>query len=91
MTLEKREKLESIGFEFKCQLTYSAWDRPLVDFKKINGHTNVPTRFGHLGPWISNQRTYYRLLIEGKDSPLTMEKREKLESIGFEFIFQRKY
>eukprot|EP00978_Attheya_sp_CCMP212_P006714 scaffold15573_cov69-Attheya_sp.AAC.1 len=88
LTIEKCEKLESIGFEFKCRATYSAWNQrfqDLVDYKKINGHTNVPTHSGRLGSWITKQRTHYRYIKEGKDSPLTIDNREKLESIGFEF------
>jgi len=91
MTLEKREKLESIGFEFKCQ-PRSSWDQrfqELVDYKKINGHANVSTHSGPLGTWIARQRTHYRLLQEGKDSRLTVDNREKLESIGFEFTSYR--
>eukprot|EP00978_Attheya_sp_CCMP212_P033701 scaffold137334_cov51-Attheya_sp.AAC.3 len=64
------------------------WDKrfkELVDFKKINGHANVPSNSGQLGGWVSNQRKQYRLLQNGKDSRLTIDKREKLESIGFEF------
>eukprot|EP00978_Attheya_sp_CCMP212_P014282 scaffold36321_cov63-Attheya_sp.AAC.10 len=64
------------------------WDerfKELVDFKKINGHAKIPTRDGQLGRWVSYQRMQYRLLKEGKDSLLTIDKRKKLESIGFEF------
>eukprot|EP00978_Attheya_sp_CCMP212_P009770 scaffold23264_cov24-Attheya_sp.AAC.1 len=90
MTLERREKLESIGFEFKCQPTTSSWDRrfqELADYKKTNGHTNVPTQSGPLGRWVSYQRTHYRLLQEGKHSQLTKDKRKKLERTGFEFNY----
>eukprot|EP00978_Attheya_sp_CCMP212_P009002 scaffold21187_cov54-Attheya_sp.AAC.7 len=86
-TNDKREKLESIGFVFKCRPTGLPWDQrfqELVDFKKINGHANVPQKFGQLGNWVSNQRTEYRLLKEGKHSTLTNYKCEKLESIGLE-------
>eukprot|EP00978_Attheya_sp_CCMP212_P030017 scaffold108921_cov41-Attheya_sp.AAC.1 len=87
-TNDKREKLESIGFVFKCRPTGLPWDQrfqELVDFKKINGHANVPQKFGQLGNWVNNQRTQYRRYKEGKHSPLTNDKRDKLESIGFQF------
>jgi hypothetical protein len=67
---------------------YSSWaDRfkELVDFKKINGHANVPKSAGSLGVWVCYQRIQCRLLKEGKGSRLTSDKRKKLESIGFEF------
>eukprot|EP00978_Attheya_sp_CCMP212_P006536 scaffold15121_cov86-Attheya_sp.AAC.1 len=90
LTNERREKLENIGFTFKCRPspTITPWDQrfeELVDFKKINGHTNVVTKSGPLGGWVGTQRRQYRRLKKGKDSPLTNERREKLESIGFTF------
>eukprot|EP00978_Attheya_sp_CCMP212_P034903 scaffold149115_cov41-Attheya_sp.AAC.2 len=88
LTIDKREKLKSIGFVFKLRPTFLSWDQrfqDLVEYNKINGHTNVPTHSGPLGTWITHQRTQYGLLQAGKDSRLTIDKREKLESIGFEF------
>eukprot|EP00978_Attheya_sp_CCMP212_P018679 scaffold51595_cov58-Attheya_sp.AAC.1 len=87
-TIDKREKLERIGFEFNCRAPLLSWNQSfqeLVDYKKINGHTNVPTCSGQLGGWVSYQRRGSRSLKEGNDSSLTIYKREKLESIGFEF------
>eukprot|EP00978_Attheya_sp_CCMP212_P012892 scaffold32182_cov48-Attheya_sp.AAC.1 len=57
----------------------------LVDFKAINGHTNVPQGSGPLGTWVHNHRTQYRQLKEGKHTPLDNDRREKLNSIGFTF------
>jgi len=89
LTNDRREKLESIGFVFKCRPTGPPWDQrfqELVDFKKINGHTNVYRSSGPLGIWVETQRHTYRQLKEGKHSTLTNDKREKLESIGFVFV-----
>jgi hypothetical protein len=72
----------------KRKKKYSSWDdsfQELVSFKKINGHLNVPQRSGPLGYWVNTQRTHYLLLKEGKHSPLTNGRHEKLESIGFVF------
>eukprot|EP00978_Attheya_sp_CCMP212_P014416 scaffold36710_cov58-Attheya_sp.AAC.2 len=96
LTNERREKLESIRFTFKCRPspTIIPWDQrfqELVGFKKINGHTNVVTRSGPLGGCVGTQRKQYCRLKEGKDSPLTNDKREKLESIGFEFKCHRSH
>eukprot|EP00978_Attheya_sp_CCMP212_P028618 scaffold99334_cov56-Attheya_sp.AAC.5 len=90
LTSDRCEKLENIGFEFKCRRSseYSSWDQrfqELLDFKKINGHPNVPRSFGPLGLWGSHQRVQHRLLKEGKKSSLTSDRCEKLENIGFEF------
>eukprot|EP00978_Attheya_sp_CCMP212_P047661 scaffold422966_cov52-Attheya_sp.AAC.1 len=90
LTIDRREKLESIGFSFILRPP-SHWDQrlqDLLDFKKIYGHTNVPKRDGPLGQWVSRQRTQCRLFKEGKKSHLTVDRREKLESIGFAFIHQ---
>jgi hypothetical protein len=88
LTMDEYEKLESIGFEFKYRATgmCPSWNQrfqELVEFKKINGHTNVPTRSGPLGRWIVRQRMQLGFLKEGNRSPLTIERREKMESIGF--------
>jgi hypothetical protein len=85
LTNDRREKLESIGFVFKCQPPRIPWDerfQKLVDFKKINGHPNVPKGSGPLGHWLKQQRAEYRLFREGKHSTLTIERRDKLQSIG---------
>eukprot|EP00978_Attheya_sp_CCMP212_P044705 scaffold319217_cov35-Attheya_sp.AAC.1 len=93
LTSDKCKKLENIGFAFVSPSTNARWDqhwdqrfRELLDFKKINGHTNVPRAFGRLGQWVSHQRTKYRIMKEGKYSPLTSDKCKKLENIGFAFI-----
>eukprot|EP00978_Attheya_sp_CCMP212_P048337 scaffold506353_cov59-Attheya_sp.AAC.1 len=93
LTSDRGEQLESIGFGLTNQPTGSTWDQrfeELVDFKKIKGHTNVPRGSGQLGTWVDHQRTQYRLLREGKSSPLTSYRREKLESIGFRFNIYKK-
>eukprot|EP00978_Attheya_sp_CCMP212_P034521 scaffold144908_cov56-Attheya_sp.AAC.6 len=89
LTNERREKLESIGFVFVCDyIKGPPWEQrfqELVDFKKVNGHTNVPQRLGPLGHWVYTQKRAFYLLEEGNDSPLIIDRREKLESIGFSF------
>jgi hypothetical protein len=92
LAMQRREKLESIGFTVRCP-PGPPWDerfQALVDFKELNGHTNVITNSSSLGRWVNAQRKAFRLYREGKDSPLTNERREKLESIGFSFRI-RKY
>eukprot|EP00978_Attheya_sp_CCMP212_P003347 scaffold6907_cov51-Attheya_sp.AAC.2 len=93
LTSERREQLESIGFVFLCPPNGLPWGQrfqELVDFKKINGHTHVPRRSGPLGSWVDNQRKAFRRLKQGKVSPLTNERRDKLESIGFSFEIYKK-
>ena len=59
-----------------------------MKYKNLNGHCNVPSRYKtnkQLGTWVSKQRQSYRLMTEGKPSPITTERIEKLEKIGFEW------
>jgi hypothetical protein len=91
LTNERREKLESIGFVFKVHPPWDQRFQELVDFKKINGHTNIPTKSGQLGTWVNNQRAHSRLLNEGKEHHLlTNERRDKLERLGFSFNIHKK-
>jgi hypothetical protein len=53
------------------------------------GHVNVPQQYPELGNWVHCQRKNHSLLKRGVKSNLTVEKIEKLKSIGFVF-FTRK-
>jgi hypothetical protein len=70
-----------------------AWEyrlSELADFRKNNGHCNVPQRYSEntkLGGWVSNQRTNYRLHLEGKKSSMTTFRIQELEGLGFEWDY----
>lgn len=92
LTSERRERLESIGFTFMCH-TVTPWDKrfqELIEYKKINGHTDVQQTSRPLGPWVKIQRWHFRLLEEGKYTALTSERHQKLVSIGFRFKIYKK-
>ncbi len=58
----------------------------MIDYKQMNGHTNVPKSYKDnmaLGAWTRNQRAQYMLRIRGKKSPMTEERIKNLEAIGF--------
>jgi hypothetical protein len=62
----------------------------LADYRKIHGHCNVPNCYSEntkLGKWVGNQRTQYRLHLEGKASRMTTFRIQALESLGFEWDF----
>jgi hypothetical protein len=88
MTLSRIRELEGIGFEWGV---FTAWeDRlgELTDYRKIHGHCNVPkshSKNTKLATWVANQRTYYRLQVEGKRSPMTLSRIQALESLGFDW------
>jgi superfamily II DNA or RNA helicase len=81
--LPAREKrLEQIGFEWTDGYV-DVWDtniNALLEFKKTNGHCNVPQKYPNnpsLGLWVANNR---RL---GKSGKLSKDRIDKLNSIGF--------
>eukprot|EP00978_Attheya_sp_CCMP212_P023080 scaffold69917_cov59-Attheya_sp.AAC.5 len=64
------------------------WDtkfEQLQAFKNAHGRTNVPQKYGPLGTWVNEQRKAFRLIEEGKVSPLTDERLAKLNGLHFEF------
>ena len=60
----------------------------LLDFKKENGHCNVPIDYKpneQLGTWVDLQRTQYRYIHEEKPSMMTAERISFLDLIGFKW------
>jgi hypothetical protein len=72
--------------------TSPAWENRLSElayYRKIHGHCNVPHNYSEnpkLANWVKKQRRKYRLHLEGKTSPMTPLRIQKLESLGFEWI-----
>jgi hypothetical protein len=89
MTAERIRVLESVGFEWDT--TAAFWSlrvRQLREFKVQFGHCLVPNKYSastKLGQWVATQRTNYKMYHEGKPSPMTAERIQELESIGFEW------
>ena len=98
-TLTKRrlQLLEEIGFEW-YKSHHDVWMQryhQLQDYKKVNGHTNVPQQYSAnpaLGKWVMNQRSAFRQHEElQKDSRnlipttyiLTEERIRLLNELGF--------
>jgi hypothetical protein len=69
----------------------AAWkDRlsELADYRKINGHCNVPYKYSEsikLAHWVSKQRQLYKLYREEKKSSMTLYRIHELESLCFEW------
>jgi hypothetical protein len=87
MTPFRFQELESLGFEWGLCIT--AWEdrlSELADYHKVHGHCNVPKSYSgntKLAKWVRTQRKEYRLHLEGKTSPMTPFRIQKLESLGF--------
>jgi Helicase associated domain len=55
----------------------------LCEFKKTHGHCLIPFSRPELGPWVSDQRSQYKLAEVGQQSLLTAERIASLNGIGF--------
>jgi Helicase associated domain len=79
--------LECIGFAWNAH--EAAWDKHLADLKSYqddHGDCLVPVthpKFPKLGLWVKEQRRHYPRLHEGKESHMTQERIDKLNSVGF--------
>jgi len=68
---------------------HTKWDamyNHLLDYRKKHNNCLVPNRYKdmpQLGSWVSTQRRHYKMLQEGKDSPLTPQRLQLLTKIGF--------
>jgi len=65
----------------------------LIEYKRREGHCNVPQREKRLGCWVSTQRTQYKLLLEGRQSQMNQERIDMLNALDFNWdprgIFKR--
>ena len=58
----------------------------LVEYKNRHGHTLVKQQDGHLGQWVHDQRTKYRIYQQGQQGrTLSQDQLSKLIDIGFVF------
>ena len=87
MSTERAAKLDAIGF---CWNTHQAlWlerFHELSDYKKLHGHSVVPTKCQEnqrLGTWVHHQRREYKKYQLGKPSHMTAERIKALESLEF--------
>jgi hypothetical protein len=98
MTKDRITKLEAAEFCWSLRDTAKmaprkSWDMhfaALTEFRKDNGHCDVRVRSkqnptGSLGRWVEKQRSQYHSRNEGKESKLTQEQVDKLDSIGFKW------
>jgi hypothetical protein len=88
LTQERIRELDEVGFVWSLRSLVD-WDarlEELKDYHRKHGNCLVPQQYPEnpqLGTWVSNQRKQYRLLKEGKPSPMTEERVQKLEELGF--------
>ena len=77
---ERKQRLDDIGFTW--DILGEAWEKgfnKLLQFKELEGHCRVPTRFEldgfNLGKWVERQRTY--------EDSMSTERKQRLNDIGF--------
>ena len=94
MTVERMQKLESVGFEWyeHDNPVRMIWDiagnnrrwmerfQELQSYKAKHGHCNVHTTSGILGRWVNRQRL--------QRSQMTDDRVQKLELIGFQWFLR---
>mmetsp|Transcript_31046 Transcript_31046/g.67180 ORF Transcript_31046/g.67180 Transcript_31046/m.67180 type:complete len:657 (+) Transcript_31046:577-2547(+) len=100
LTDERYNDLQELGFVFvagkrkgQIMAPRKTWDerfRELLAFKSEHGHCVVPQHYPGLGYWVHAQRNQYRLLKQGKKSPMTHEKALRLSDVGFVFDAMKK-
>ena len=86
---KQKSKLQHDNTTPRRQQREAKWDimySYLVQYKDIHGDCLVPNRYKplpQLGNWVSTQRRHYNAISTGAISPLSMEKVELLNKIGF--------
>ena len=98
MTYERAKLLEDLGFVWdassRCanQRDEDRWNsmyEQLKKYKEETGDALVPTKYSlnpKLGNWVSNERRHFKLLMEGKPTSMTAERKRKLDDIGFVWL-----
>ena len=91
LTADKVAKLEELGFRWQIARDRdSVWTEMLERWLALrgSGKTNGGARVGQdpkLASWCKRQRKTYRLLGEGKPTPMKPEWAERLREVGFDF------
>jgi hypothetical protein len=103
MKEERIQKLNAIGFVWGAvrivtllQMVTFDWDErfnQLRAFQDEQGHCRVPQSKDsdtyQLSLWVKLQRKHYKLVQQGKKSPITQERIQKLNGIGFSWFIQQ--
>lgn len=89
MTQERIVALEDMGFVWDSHgaAWLERWNE-LVAFEREHGHANVPSNFAPSPPlatWVKCQRRQYKLFRSGSLSNMTLDRIQRLQSVGFEW------
>lgn len=93
LSTSRIKKLEELGFVWNANdARWMERYNELAEFKRANGHCNVPDRYmpnPKLATWVRNQRVQYRGSEKGKKSSLTPSRIELLQEIGFQWSVRK--
>eukprot|EP00535_Pseudo-nitzschia_heimii_P009626 CAMPEP_0197192634 /NCGR_PEP_ID=MMETSP1423-20130617/25375_1 /TAXON_ID=476441 /ORGANISM="Pseudo-nitzschia heimii, Strain UNC1101" /LENGTH=273 /DNA_ID=CAMNT_0042645557 /DNA_START=1 /DNA_END=819 /DNA_ORIENTATION=+ len=89
LTEEQINVLESVRFAFTTR-GEEHWQKnyqKLKEYKADHGHVLVPRQceIPGLGDWVTSQRQQYQEYTKGRPTPLTKQRKELLDEIGFQF------
>mmetsp|Transcript_15061 Transcript_15061/g.22417 ORF Transcript_15061/g.22417 Transcript_15061/m.22417 type:complete len:177 (-) Transcript_15061:43-573(-) len=88
MTEERISLLSRLGFVWVVEY-YDKWPdmfEELKKYKETHGHCSVPAKHPstkRLALWVQTQRHYYSEMKKGISTPMTAERTDLLNSIGF--------
>jgi len=88
LTDERIRLLNDINFQWTTR-SEELWNehmREMREFKQQNGHALVPRNYPQnpqLSAWVATQRKNYKRRLDGKPSPLSVERVRELDEIGF--------
>jgi hypothetical protein len=63
----------------------------LSEYKELHGDCNVPSSYKEnkqLADWVKSQRKHYHYWQDGQQSSLTVDRRQALENIGFQWVLR---
>jgi hypothetical protein len=89
LTEEQISVLESVRFAFTTR-GEEHWQKnyeKLKEYKVDHDHVLVPRQceIPGLGDWVTSQRQQYQEFTKGRPTPLTKQRKELLDEIGFQF------
>ena len=87
LTSDEMMVLNHVNFPWRLpqEVKWNQQYEELVKYCSVHNNCNVPHNVPHLGEWVNNQRRLKKMYAAGKKSSLTIERIEKLNTLGFDW------
>ena len=87
LTSDEMMVLNHVNFAWRLpqEVKWNQRYEGLVKYCSIHNNCNIPCNVPHLGEWVNNQRQFKKMYDAGKKSSLTIERIEKLNTLGFDW------